>query len=98
MPMIITLTPDIEQALTAEARKLGRAPEQLALESLRARFLAPGSDVSPAEAQDTLADFLHAYLGVLHSSEHVPGGAHLSEDSGRKFAAGLVAQRHQQQP
>lgn len=44
MPMIITFTPDIEQALTAEAHKLGRAPEQLALESLRARFLAPRSD------------------------------------------------------
>ena len=96
--MIITLTPDIEQALTAEARKLGRAPEQLALESLRARFIAPGSDVSPAEEQNTLADFLQEYLGVLHSSEHVPGGARLSEDSGRKFAAGLVAQRHQKQP
>ena len=96
--MIITLTPDIEQALTAEARKLGRTPEQLALESLRARFMAPESDASLTEEQDTLADFLHGYLGVLHSSDHVPGGARLSEDSGRKFAAGLVARRHQQQP
>ena len=38
--MIITLTPDIEQALAAEARKLGRTPEQLALDSLRERFLS----------------------------------------------------------
>jgi hypothetical protein len=93
--MIITLTPDIEQALVVEARKLGRTPEQLALDSLRERFLSPESDRLPAETQATLADFLRGHLGVLHSSEHVPGGARLSVNSGQKFAAGLAAQ-HQQ--
>ena len=39
--MIITLTPDIEQALADQAHKLGTTPEQLALDSLRERF-APG--------------------------------------------------------
>jgi hypothetical protein len=34
----------------------------------------------------------------LHSSEHVPGGARLSEDSGRKFAALLLTQRQQKRP
>lgn len=96
--MIITLTPDIEQALAAEARRLGRTPEQPALDSLRERFLAPESDRPPAEAQATLADFLCGHLGVLHSSEHVPGGARLSENSGQKFAAGLAAQRQQKRP
>ena len=96
--MIITLTPDIEQALAAEARRLGRTPEQLALDSLRERFLSAESGRSPAEKQDTLADFLRGHLGILHSSEYVPGGARLSEDSGRKFAAGLVAQRQQNRP
>jgi predicted nucleic acid-binding protein len=76
--MIITLTPDIEQALAAEAQKLGRTPEQLALDSLRERFLSPERERSPAEAQATLADFLRGHLGVLHSSEHVPGGARLA--------------------
>ena len=94
--MIITLTPDIEQALIAEAQRLRLTPEQLALESLRERFIAPESDRSLAEDQPTLADFLCGHIGVLHSSEHVPGGARLSEDSGRKFAAGLVARRQQQ--
>jgi len=93
--MIITLTADLEQALTAEARKRGRTPEQLALDSLRELFLCPESDISSAGEQATLADFLRGHLGVLHSSEHIPGGARLSEDSGRKFAAGLVAQRQQ---
>jgi len=96
--MIITLTPDIEQALTAEARKLGLTPEQLALDSLRERFLSPEGDLSPTGEQATLADFLRGHLGVLHSSEHVPGGARLSEDSGQKFAAGLIAQRQQKRP
>ena len=35
--MIIALTPDIEQALTAEAHRLGLTPAQRALESLRER-------------------------------------------------------------
>jgi hypothetical protein len=96
--MIITLTPDIEQALAAEARRRGRTPEQLALDSLRERFLSLESDRPPAEAQATLADFLCGHLGVLHSSEHVPGGARLSENSGRKFAAGLAAQRRPKRP
>jgi hypothetical protein len=96
--MIITLTPDIAQALAAEACKLGLTPEQLALDSLRERFLFPESHMSPVGAQATLADFLRGHLGALHSSEHVPGGARLSEDSGRKFTAGLVAQRQQKRP
>ena len=53
--MIITLTPDIEQALAAEARKLGRTPEQLALDSLRERFLSPESALSLGGEQATLA-------------------------------------------
>ena len=96
--MIITLTPDIAQALAAEARKLGCTPEQVALDSLRERFLAPKSDLSPKEEQTTLADFLRGHLGVLHSSEYVPGGARLAEDSGRKFAPALITQRQQQRP
>jgi hypothetical protein len=96
--MIITLPPDIEQALATEARKLGRTPEQVALDSLRERFLSPESAPSPGKDQATLADFLCGHLGVLHSSEYVPGGARLSEDSGRKFAAALTAQRQKKRP
>jgi hypothetical protein len=96
--MSITLTPDIEQALAAEAYRLGCTPAQVALDSLRERFLSPESDLSPRGEQATLADFLRGHLGVLHSSESVPGGAHLSEDSGRKFTAALITQRHQQRP
>jgi hypothetical protein len=67
--MIITFTPDLEPALAAEARKRGRTPEQLALDSLRAGFFAPESERSPTAAPVTLADFLCGHIGVLHSSE-----------------------------
>lgn len=52
-------------------------------------------EAGQTEAPETLADFLHGHVGVLHSSEYVPGGAELSEDSGRKFATWLAAE-HQQ--
>jgi hypothetical protein len=94
-PMIINLTPDIEQALAEEAGKLGTTPEQLVLERLREHFERGETPPFPATGQETLADFLRGHIGVLHSSEHVPGGARMSEASGKKFAAGLVAQRQQ---
>lgn len=47
-------------------------------------------------AQGTLADFLQGHIGVLHSSEYMPGGARMSVDSGKKFAAGLLKKRQQE--
>ena len=49
--------------------------------------------VGPSEVQGTLADFLQGHIGILHSSEYIPGGARMSVDSGKKFAAGLLKQR-----
>jgi len=93
--MNITLAPDIERALVEEARQQGTTPERLILECLKKR-LAPLMVVEiRAEGQGTLADFLTGHMGVLSSSEHVPGGARMSEDSGKKFAAGLVKKRRQ---
>jgi predicted transcriptional regulator len=39
--MVITVDPDLETALNDLARKHGVAPELLALQALRERFLAP---------------------------------------------------------
>jgi hypothetical protein len=94
-PMIIKLTSDIEQALAKEAHKLGTTPEQLALDSLRQCFVGREPPLSPAKEPETLAHFLRGHIGVLHSSEHAPGGARMSEVSGKKFTAGLLAQRQQ---
>ena len=95
--MVISLTPDVELALTEQARKLGTTPEQLALDILRDRFVPPDSNESSSKKQETLADFLRGYIGVLHSSEHIPGGANMSENAGKKFADGLLKQRKQRQ-
>ena len=47
--MVITLGPELETALTDLARKQGVAPEALALEALRERFLAPALAIQPRD-------------------------------------------------
>ena len=92
--MKITVPPEIERALTKQAHKIGTTPELLVLDSLRQRFLSSESEEEPGgEEPRTLADSLDGYIGVLHSSEHVPGGATMSEKSGEKFAANLIRKR-----
>jgi len=93
--MNIELTPDIESALTEQARKMGTTPETLALDSLRERFVQATPNENTVERQETLADFLSGYIGILHSGEYIPGGARMSEGSGKKFAAGMVERRQQ---
>ena len=48
-------------------------------------------------SNESLADFLQPHIGVLHSSEHVPGGARMSEDSSKKFAVGLLSEHRQRE-
>ncbi len=91
--MEITLTPDIEQALREQAERRGTTPEQLAIESLRQQFVHPTQSERPAEGQRTLADFLGDSIGVLHSHEHVPGGARMSEVTSETFTKGLIEKR-----
>jgi hypothetical protein len=91
--MIITLPPEIERVLVEQARKQGTTPELLALDSLRERFMPSPLPEGTTGDEGTLADFLGAHIGILHSSEHIPGGARMSEDSGKKFAAGMVKKR-----
>jgi hypothetical protein len=47
--MVITIEPDIEAVLNDLARKKGVAPEVLALNALRERFLAPTLKVQPRD-------------------------------------------------
>jgi hypothetical protein len=91
--MKITLPPDIESALTKQAQKKGKTPEMLALDTLRKRFVSSLKTKALVEEQGTLADYLADHIGVLSSSEYVSGGAHMSENCGKKFAAGLIKKR-----
>lgn len=86
--MTISLTPEVEKALEEEAQSLGVAPEELALEILE-QGLARRETVC-AEGPRNLADYLEEYIGAIDSSEYVPGGARMSEATGKKFAAGLL--------
>ncbi len=94
--MRITLTPDIEQAVTESARIQRTTPELLVMGMLRSGFLLTDkSGAAETEQCETLADLLHDHIGVLHSSENVPGGARMSEDCGTRFTEGLIRKREQ---
>ena len=60
--MKITLTPDIEKALSEQASRRGMTPESLALDTLRERFVNSGITEAPAGEGETLADFLADHL------------------------------------
>ena len=93
--MEITLTFDIENALAEQAWRQGTTPEVLALNALQERFVSSMEAEIPIEKEETLLDFLEGHIGVLSSSEHFLGGARMSENCGKKFAAGLVKKRQE---
>lgn len=89
----VTLPPELEQSVVEKARQQGITPELLVLDELRLRF----SPVLPPPSESgSLADFLGEFIGCIHSSEVVPGGAQMSTDTGKKFAAGMVKKRLEQ--
>ncbi|HET6387265.1 MAG TPA: hypothetical protein VFJ58_28070 [Armatimonadota bacterium] len=88
--MAITLPPELERAIEEQARLQGTTPELLAIDSLRKQFLT--TSASPP-AEGTLLDFLGEFIGCIHSSEYVSGGAQMSVVTGRKFASGMVKKR-----
>ena len=45
--MTLTLSPEIEQALTEAAVETGKTPDELAEETLRARFMVPVGHIGP---------------------------------------------------
>ncbi|MGH2588897.1 MAG: hypothetical protein ACRDJE_28570, partial [Dehalococcoidia bacterium] len=75
--------------------RLGTTPEMLVIESLQERFGVPSPEETVEAPNGTLADALRDVIGVLHSSEFVPGGARLSENTGEKYAAELLKRRRQ---
>ncbi len=89
--MTLTLTPDLEHALVEQARAQGTTAEVLALDSLRQCFLL--RDAQVRDEGQTLAEYLQGFVGVLHSSEQVEGGARMSDSPGSKFGAGMVHKR-----
>ncbi|MCW3053773.1 MAG: hypothetical protein JWN14_2943 [Chthonomonadales bacterium] len=85
----ISLPADLEKAIAEEAAQKGTTPELLTLDVLQGRFLKPSSPKQmPAGA--TLADALADYIGAVDTHDKYPEGSTLSENTGRKFAQGMV--------
>jgi hypothetical protein len=87
----ITLPPDIADPLTEAARKQGKSPEQLALDSLRKLFVAAVSNEHRTE--QSLFDFLAGHIGTIAGSSEA-----LSEKCGQRFADGLVTKYQSKTP
>lgn len=88
--MAIRLEPDVEQALAGEASRRGTTPELLADEYLRQRFGLDSAQPRDLSGAKNLAERLKDHIGVIDSSEKVPGGACMSENSGQKFTEILI--------
>lgn len=93
----VTLPPELEQAIEERAQEQGTTPELLVLDGLNRLFRPIAPPMPPAEGM-TAADFFAGYIGGLHSSEFVPGGDNLSEDSGRKFTEMLLRKHRGEKP
>ncbi|MCW3051582.1 MAG: hypothetical protein JWN14_752 [Chthonomonadales bacterium] len=85
----ITLTPELEKAMTEQARLQGTTLEMLAIDKLNAYFL-PSLPAENTSEGETMADFLKDFIGCIDSREVVPGGANISEYSGRKLGEILI--------
>jgi len=94
----ITLPPELEKVVTERAKQQGTTPELWTLErltqSLQDESIA--ESVHEANSEDgSMLDFFEGYIGVLDSSEFVAGGAQMSQDTGRKFAEGMLKKRQE---
>ncbi len=87
--MQITLAPEIESILTEYALRQNISPELLVQNVLK-EWLGSRIIPEPSDRDKTLADHLADHIGVLSSSEYVSGGAQMSKNCSKKFAAGLL--------
>lgn len=93
--MTITLTPEIERALTERASRQGTTPEQLALHDLTKLYAETEADKPDPFEGKTLADVLAGHIGTIRSSEYTGiKVSHLSEDED-SFTDYLVEKRQQ---
>jgi hypothetical protein len=90
-PVTIVLTPEVERELASRAQRQGTTPDLLADTYLRERLFAEAEENQLGNGGPrTLAERLKGYVGVLSSSEHVPGGAQMSERTGEQFSQILL--------
>lgn len=90
----LTLPPELEMAIVAEAQRQCTTPELLAIAALQAQLINKGHG-GTTTPPGSLADFLGDAIGCLDSSQVTPEGAAMSQETGRKFAAGMISKRDQ---
>uniref|UniRef100_Q3AT02 Uncharacterized protein n=1 Tax=Chlorobium chlorochromatii (strain CaD3) TaxID=340177 RepID=Q3AT02_CHLCH len=95
--MVITLTPEFEQALHKIAEHNGTTVELLVLKTLQENllFCKPQKTLF-RKSEKTLADFLVGYVGVFDSDELVKSGAQMSTNVRKQFGDILLEKRQQQ--
>lgn len=93
--MIIHLPAEMDSAVSEVAEKRGTTPDRLVAEYVRKMLGEEPPPPSVERQPQSLADRIADFIGVLHSSEHVPGGARMSEHTGEQFAAGMLEKRAQ---
>ena len=71
--MTITLTPEIERALTEKASKQGTTPEQSALHDLTKLYAETETDKPDPFEGKTLADVLAGHIGRIDSRKNNGG-------------------------
>lgn len=98
--MTITLPPDLQPRLEQEKRPGEDIPtfiERMLRERL-AEIEAEKVEESDEEDEltgGTMADLFAGRVGLFRSNERVPGGARMSENTGKQFAEGMAEKQRQ---
>jgi hypothetical protein len=71
MAMVISLGPELEAALNEAARRQGVAPEELAVQALRERFVGTGAQLQPRDEWERRLLEAATDCGVSLSNEAV---------------------------
>ncbi len=93
--MTLEISPELEELLIREAERRGTTAGDLALNSLRAQLTTSSKAAEIASEPLNLVEFLGDFVGRLDSGTAVPGGARLSEDTGRGLTAILLGKQRQ---
>ncbi len=88
--MTITITPEIEKGLTAEAQRQGTTPETLALDALQERFVRETHREEAGATEGSAYDLFVGRIGGIHGSHEA-----LSQNTGERFTE-YVVKKHQE--
>ena len=90
--MILTLSPEIEKALTAAAARKGTTPDQIVTEMVQEKFTLPVAEAeSVSKEEPTLAELFAGRTGLVDSE----GRHNYSSHTGKAYTESLLKQQEQ---